>query len=344
MESTKNLNISDNVIELNSKIITSKKQKNTHELEAQNKIKQNNDQEKEKKIKFDYAQIYSYTSGSDKKTLENEQLFQLEDFLKFAKSLDVSKLKFPYYGEDVILKEITKIDNSSLWKLHFIRIRAAELPVIINNSSNEFKHIDLDDDEYIGEEISVLYDAKRYVMMTQRNRNALGLKGIESFINQALNDINNIIRIKPIPIANDIKTLKNCLLRKFEVSYANVKSNNANPNSALWNFLSSSSKMNSFRTTISFSIGNGRKKESLTSKEISQFLELSDAKKIHLEYKRHEDAPIEIVEFINGHLTDEEYFKYSKTNYITSDKICDTMISLYNSKISNLDKLLEYKD
>ncbi len=46
--------------------------------------------------------------------------------------------------------------------------------------------MELDEDEYIGEEVSALYDQEYSIIMLQRNRNSLSPSGIEKYFSGVL--------------------------------------------------------------------------------------------------------------------------------------------------------------
>lgn len=286
-----------------------------------------------KVVKFDYVRVYSCVYDIENRKKKLHQPFKLEDLLNLGLNKDISERTATYYGEKVILQTIEH--DQDIWKLQFVKQRAAELPGIIKESTNEFKKLDLDDDEYIGEEVSALYDEKTNVLMIQRNRNALGTIGIQKFFNNTLKDKDNVIELKPVPFTNNVKELKNMKLRKLEVSFADVKKDTDNENSSLINLIIGSKKMQSLNTKVSFSVGRGGSDKSLVAEEIEEFINLTKDdgfNKIHLEYKPEEDAPLEIVELINGILVDDMKMEYSKENAIDYKRVIEAMTLIFRER------------
>lgn len=292
---------------------------------------------KNKIVKFDYVRVCSCIWDIDKKKAKDLIPFKLEKVLNLALNKSIAQRSGTYYGEKVILQKIE--NQEDLWEMQFIKQRTAELPGIINEKTNEYKKLDLEEDEYIGEEVSALYDEKTNVLMIQRNRNALGITGIQKFFNDKLNDSKNIIEFRMVPFTNNIQELQNMKLRKIEVNFADVKIDTSNKNSSLINLLLGAEKMKSLNTKVSFSVGRGGAERSLSPEEIEDFIGLSKDdgfNKIHLEYKMQEDAPLEIVELINGVLVDDIKMELSKENGIVYDRVIKQMIPIFKERMPYL--------
>lgn len=63
--------------------------------------------------------------------------------------------------------------------------------------------------------------------------------------------------------------------------------------------------------------------------EFTNLQEIDGFKKVHVECKVSEAAPIEKVEFINGTLFDQENFEYSKEYKIDYSRIIDKMLDIF---------------
>lgn len=272
---------------------------------------------KKKNIKFDYGRIYLYElESAGSKVKKKRQVLKLEKILTLALTKSIKERTRSYYGEDIILQKIEKIDEN-LWKLQFIRQRSAEVPGIIDKKSDEFKKLQLDDSEYIGEDIAVLYHEKTNVLMVQRNKNAIGMNGLRVFFEKVLNNSTKSVEIKLVPFTNNLGELKKLIIRKVEVSFAEI--NDTNENSSLMGVIVGAQKMRSLSTKVTYSVGHSKRDNSLTQEEVMEFTKLREEdgfKKIHVEYRTSKDEPIEEVEFINGTLLDQVKFEYSKENGI----------------------------
>lgn len=294
---------------------------------------------KTKNIKFDYGRIYTYeleTAGS--KVKKNRKPLKLEKILDLALTKTIKERTVPYYGEPVILQKVNKLDEG-LWKLQFIKQRSAEVPGIIDKKNDEYKKLELNDSEYIGEDVAVLYYEKTNVLMIQRNRTSIGINGLRAYFQQILNS-SNLIDIKLVPFTNDLGELKKLIIRKVEVSFAEINENDEK--SSLTGVILGAKKMKSLSTKVTFSVGRSRKDESLTQEEVMEFTKLKEDdgfKKVHVEYRESKDSPIEQVEFINGTLFDQEKFEYSKENEISYERIIDRMLDVFKKRKPYLEKI-----
>ncbi|ULG74174.1 DUF6731 family protein [Macrococcus brunensis] len=109
----------------------------------------------------------------DKTRLDNEQGENVEENL-----LDYLKI-IPYNDEKVKLIYVYKNEND------YFHLTFERLHHVIPNVSKVLgstKPLDLEDDEYIGHQITVLYDPFKKVFMIQRNISSLSPNGVEIFI------------------------------------------------------------------------------------------------------------------------------------------------------------------
>lgn len=294
---------------------------------------------KVKNIKFDYGRIYTYDLEHEgEKVKKNRKPLKLEKLLSISLNKSIKERTKTYYGEPIILQKVNKL-NEDLWQLQFIKQRSSEIPGIIDKKNDEYKKLELDDSEYIGEDIAVLYHEKTNVLMVQRNRSAIGIRGIRAYFEQALNNSKSV-DIKLVPFTNTLGELQKMIIRKVEVSFSDIKE--SNENSSLFGVISGAKKMKSLSTKVSFSVGHSKKEESLTQEEVIELTKLKEEegyRKVHIEYRESEDAPIEQVEFINGTLFDQEKFEYSKENDIYFERIVDKMVDIFYTRKPYLEKI-----
>lgn len=109
-----------------------------------------------------FDEIYNIYSSSDR---DSESLEHLK--------------VIPYKDENVKLIHIFKNENN-YYHLTFERLHQLipNVSKVLGNS----KPLDLEDDEYIGHQITVLYDPFKKAIMIQRNISSLSPNGVETFI------------------------------------------------------------------------------------------------------------------------------------------------------------------
>src|SRR5699024_11023389 len=95
------------------------------------------------------------------------------------------KIIYAYNNEPARLSEVSVDSDSQYYHLVFERLDY-QLP---NRTTlhGESEALDLEDDEYIGIDVNVLYDSENHIFMIQRNRSSLGPSGIEIFLRTIIN-------------------------------------------------------------------------------------------------------------------------------------------------------------
>ena len=92
---------------------------------------------------------------------------------------------------------VSWFEKSDVWVFKFMKLREDNIPVIVKENQ-ESKAIPLEDDEYIGEGLHMLYDNNTGIAMLQINRFSLGLKRLESFLTEVWKEEGERIKLKPI--------------------------------------------------------------------------------------------------------------------------------------------------
>lgn len=182
---------------------------------------------KTKYIRYEYFRV---TFTDIEKTDKKRGLFKLEKLISEIKKLPLGK------RAEEVGTERSRLDNfyeeegyvflqfSRLKKSYFTKKGKIDAPL---------QNLDMDDDDYIGEEVCALYDPKLHVIMLQRNRDSLSPSGIEKYLNLALSKITensqNQIFLEPI-CTDDAKyrAKKGSIIRKLHIRVADKDINKIN--------------------------------------------------------------------------------------------------------------------
>ncbi|QQP71224.1 hypothetical protein JHE06_05490 [Carnobacterium sp. CS13] len=139
---------------------------------------------KNKRVKFYYFHILAYKN----KEVKFLELLPLLNDIKSKYDGSEDRFVYEYKGEKAKLAYVSlPYDNDSYCQLTFERLRDYNFPVktkLVGDS----EELDLSSDEFLGEEVTVLYDSVNSVMMIQNNRDSLGYKAIELFLNSLLQE------------------------------------------------------------------------------------------------------------------------------------------------------------
>lgn len=205
----------------------------------------------------------------------------------------------------------------------------------------------LDEDEYIGEEVSALYDQEYNVIMLQRNRNSLSPSGIEKYFSGVLGN-GDLIELVPIPVPDELRTVKQeQIFRKLNINFAPTNIDDElmnNTNKSILQIIKGSRNLGALRVSITLSLGNSKKEKTLKQDEIIELgnLENYDGfNKIQVSRRENEDTEIETVDLISGKLNDVIIVDVSRVNPIKFERLIVEMQNLYNAKDKLLKKLFD---
>lgn len=205
--------------------------------------------------------------------------------------------------------------------------------------------MELDEDEYIGEEVSALYDQEYNIIMLQRNRNSLSPSGIEKYFSGVLGN-GDLIELVPIPVPDELRTIKQeQIFRKLNIGFAPTNIDDElmnNTNKSIMQIIKGSRNLGALRVSITLSLGNSKKEKTLKQDEIIELgnLENYDGfNKIQVSRRENEDTEIETVDLISGKLNDVITIDVSRVNPIKFERLIVEMQNLYNTKDKLLKKL-----
>lgn len=205
--------------------------------------------------------------------------------------------------------------------------------------------MELDEDEYIGEEVSALYDQEYSIVMLQRNRNSLSPSGIEKYFSGVLGN-GDLIELVPIPVPDELRTVKqDQIFRKLSIGFSPTNIDDEilnNTNKSILKIIRGSRDLGALRVLVTLSLGNSKKENTLKQEEI---IELGNLKnydgfnKIQVNRREDEDTEIETVDLISGKLNDVITMEVSRINPIKYERLIIEMQNLYNAKNKLLKKL-----
>lgn len=131
-----------------------------------------------KNIKVHYFRVALFDSVSNK-WVDGECL---DKILESISSLDVMDRRLPAHsGSDEVRLQVAE-KRKSYWKLQFVKVRISVIPNKVN-AAGEFQQILLNDDEFVGEDVTCIYSPGEQVMAIQRNHYSVTSNKICEFFN-----------------------------------------------------------------------------------------------------------------------------------------------------------------
>lgn len=171
-------------------------------------------------IKFQYYRIFSQKINNG--NFANLELFDFEKWLIFLKEEELLQKTINFYETKARIEKITYDAKTELSGIRLMRLTDTNIPYKVKNDC-EAEAIHLDDDEYIGKDIMLLFDRKSNILMIQSNQFSLNISKICEFIKFTFNLMDTNIIIEPI-LDNASERLKMGVYRKFDISFANILS------------------------------------------------------------------------------------------------------------------------
>lgn len=170
-------------------------------------------------IKFDFCQVYKKT----KRKHELYQLYDIENLINAISTRDLERKEIDIYDGCKIRVEKFDFDKDyGVWSLRIMRMRDTNYPYVLK-PDEEAKPLEIGDDEYLGEDMTMLFDIENNVAMIQRNRYALGFKNLQKAFAKIINDESALFEIRPISREVDINKIKKDYFKSVEIKFANVK-------------------------------------------------------------------------------------------------------------------------
>lgn len=271
--------------------------------------------------------------------------FDFEKWINKAVESDIEKKEIEVDGLIVRLEEIEGEKENQVWKVRFIKLRDTNIPSIVKKEEGA-KPIELEDDEYIGEDLLMLYDPEIQVAMLQCNRFAMSKGKLEKFLNKIWG--NSDYRIVLIHINKSINyaQLKKRNFRRLELRLANIHAIE-DTHRPLSNIINSYNAVGSRAGTVLFSLGKGRQpKEGLSPLQIPIMLDdiyenmdiVDDA---ILKVRDDDDnSNVDIVDLFDNCLHEYIDFKLEKRTTLAFDYATEMMVKRYIQRKPEVKDLL----
>lgn len=285
-----------------------------------------------KYIRFEYYRIvYRKISDADSTP---DRLFDILPWVEKIKGMELKDRALEVQGEKSRMDN-SKVDlESSYHFLHFLRLREAS-NIQKAKLDGVLKPVDIDDDEYLGEEIAVLIDAPNSIFMTQRNKYSLGPAGLEKYLNQIWGSEDETIYLRPILVRDPIKVAKKSgVYKKFDVKIAEANADKLlAKDTKLAGFIRAFKEYEAPYIRISMSTGHFRSEELGTETvnqvidEVQSFPELFSDVKVGI---INDTSKVEILDLLNNKMTNFYRVRSEKGLTLNHEKLWDVMFSIYH--------------
>lgn len=209
-------------------------------------------------IQFRYFRVLCKEKGNDNKWGP----LKIYDLVKWIAKIDADqKLKKSIkFGNTLARIEcFSHSEDDDFWGIHLIKLRDTNIPTKVKeNEASE--PVELEDDEYLGEDITLLYEKCSSILMVQMNRFSLGITKLTEFINYTNDNECIEIYIKPIAETDKLSKLKNRNYKSIDITFANLDKWKASDNrSSLASIIDSIKVTGGLVGSVKIGLGYSRK-------------------------------------------------------------------------------------
>ena len=287
-----------------------------------------------RKIRIEYYQVVIAPQESGLGS--REKLYDLEKLILKADHLTLEERTYEYYQEEARLDKIKYNSVDRYWYLNFIRLRQTKIPSKAKRNV-EAEPLALLDDEFIGEEVTAVYDISNHILALQRNRDSLSATALEGYLSRLLDSDNQEIRLCPIaPLDISERLGKAKIFRKLSMKFANIPISpfKGDPNSSFGQLLDYFRGCSAVTATVTISVGH-TKKGSLDNEAIQETLDIAlDNRGLisgaEVNVKDSEIDPIDTIDLFSMKSHDFITIKLEKLETIKFEEIAEEIHVKYN--------------
>ena len=291
-----------------------------------------------RKIRFEYFQVV-YRTVEDGPA-DRDRLFDLLAWMDRAMRRSLEGRTFDYRQEQARLETAYWDDELQFSFLHFVRLRDTNIPSKAR-TGGRVEPIELEDDEYIGEEVSALYDENNHVLMLQRNKYSLGPEGIEEYLNLLWGNEEETIYLRPIAPPNAFDIARRATeYRKINIRFADLRTVNTERfidrlRSPLNRMVSAFGQYEGLNAQVVITVGNTRD-TSLNEDTINDtLLDIEENQelfsKAEIALKDDEDARVELIDLFAHKAHDFGTFRMEKRETLSHFSIAREMWARYSN-------------
>lgn len=295
----------------------------------------------ERNVKFQYFGIVEQRKEGNK--WKGYGKWDLEAWLDIVDKKDLAMKAIDLGDIKARLEKVKYFETNNVWVLRFMKLREDNIPSIVKENK-EAKGIPLADDEYIGEDLYLLYDAENGVGMVQVNRFSLGLKRVEEFLTQIWSHDGERIRLKPIIEDFDLEKVRGRRkYRSIEVKFANISNQLDEDGNSLGTIMNSFRRLSGVSGNIKIGLGN-TKYPTLDIDEVQNLIHdsLEDASVVGLKVKVKDDdtRPVEEIDLFDNICSSIITFHLAKKTVLNYEYASLKMRENYMAKKDNILRLL----
>lgn len=242
---------------------------------------------------------------------------------------ELNKRVYTYNNEPARLSQITIDVDTGYYHLTFDR-----LSYVLPNKTTlhgDSETIDLETDEFIGHEATVLYDPQNHILMIQRNRDSLAPSAIGAFLESLVMEAGVADNFSLAIITENNarrRALNQNAYRKITTKIVGAKAE------GLMERLFGG---NSDVASIEISFNSKQTKDGQISQEfaraiLEEYLDDNDVERLRIRAREQEESPVEPIDLINHKLEASQIVDLRTDRQLSTHKVFDYMVTLYDGE------------
>lgn len=252
-----------------------------------------------KTIKFEYFKITHDVMENGRRIEKGG--FNFADWLLKMKNNNRIQTLIPLKNCYARIEKMEQDLETGYWVTRFMKKRNIAPSKIYDGRDAEA--IDLEDGEYIGEDVTMLYDKQNNIVMIQSNRLSLTPTIIAEFVSKTVSAENNVIvNIRPMLIEDRNIDLRDKQVRKLEIKFANVN-NEISQRSSLNRLFNTLSLYHGITGKISISVGRSRDRTLNNDLVQNTIDEIQNDRvgidSVQVSYRESSDSQIELIDLFD---------------------------------------------
>lgn len=204
--------------------------------------------------------------------------------------------------------------------------------------NGQSQDLGLEEDEFLGEKMSALYDSENALFMLQVNRNSISTNKFEFFLSALLDKLNYKCDVRlPVIIQSDAERVARSFIGYKHVAIKMGQDTNPTDNfdliSIIQNAISSDKDSSLFDVEISLTAKKDKNKngEYLPDSIVREVMSIdrNGVKKLHVRGRNY-DERLETVDLISNKLTEVIHFQYDNNRTLNPDSVFSEMSLRYS--------------
>lgn len=208
--------------------------------------------EYKRNIKFQYFKIL-LEKGDDETSK-----FPFSDWAVYIDKNSLSRKNLELKGMQARIDDFKYDDVNDIWGIRFMRLRDTNIPSTVKDGKKSTP-VELEEDEYIGEDVTMIYDESCGIAMIQVNRFSLYPNRIEELIDTHNPFKGYSVKIIPIADTSELKFNNKDKSKKITMSFANIEREIPATKSPLSDIINSYFKLDGLAGSITIGVGRTKK-------------------------------------------------------------------------------------